>query len=158
MLPLKERIENIKRKAEPERYIVQDTEILLYKLRQLDLPDLDSDDLKAYRKVLGKKKQEEKKEVKEQFTQLIEIFNIISSKIQDDKIRQITHYLYHFKEIYIQLEQEKTSKYSLMRLNQIVLPRIRPEMIRFISKYDELLKKEEDSDESYNPLGLEAKK
>jgi len=143
-------MEIIRRKADQKAYTRPDTEILLKQLTEIRLPELTNEEITTYKKALGKKKFKETDKIEEEFTQLTEAINIINAKIIDEKLETINHYLKHFKEINITIEQAKTSKYTYSNLN-IIIPIIKPEMTRFIAKYEEIIKKEEEQ-EGYNPL------
>ena len=70
MTPLQERIENIRRTANPQAYIRQDTEKLLETIKKIELPEINNE-IHTYKKVLGKKKYKE--------TEKIEAFELISN-------------------------------------------------------------------------------
>ena len=152
MIPLKERMGMIKRKANPLSYIQQDTEIMIKQIQEITLPELTEEEKTEYKKLLGKKKYKETEKIEEEFTQIIEAINIINAKHTDKKLETINHYITHFKEIIIMMEREKESKYTYQTLN-IIKPLIKPEMTRFIAKYEDIIKKEEETT-GYTPLQL----
>lgn len=150
---LKSRIENLKRMATPLQYIKVDTELLIYKLQKIELPELDEEDLKLFKEKLGKRKFKEEKEIEQQFIQIQEAINIITSKIPlNTKIITINHFLFHLKEINYMIEREKLDGKKYYTLN-IIKPLIRPEIIKFVAKYDDLIKINEE-DTSYTPLNM----
>ena len=83
-----------------------------------------------FKEKLGKRKFKEEKEIEQQFGQILEAINIITSKIPNDpKIQIINHYLYHLKEINYMIEREKLDGRKYYTLN-IIKPLIKPEIIK----------------------------
>jgi len=151
---LKERKERLMRKAYPYRYITPDSEKTVNLARQIILPELTDEEIKKYRAKLGSRVFKELDTIEEQFQQITEAINIIGSKIYDSNIQQLFRYINTFREILISIEMNKVNKdYTLPQRLAIM----RPEMQRFVSKYEELIKKDEEQTgyEEIKPMNQE---
>jgi hypothetical protein len=145
MNELKAKFESMKRIAYPLAYETNKTEQLYKELRQIDLPQLENEEITEYKRILGKRKYETK-DIKEEFTNIIEAIRIIHSKKSDTKLDNIMQYIKKYEEVLRKIEAEKDSKYTIntLKINMTIL---KPEITRFNAKYEAIIKDTEEYNE-----------
>ena len=130
----------------------RDAELMILKARKINLPSFSDSEIVNCKKLLGRKKFKDVELTEEQFTQVVEAIDILDAKSTDIKFSILTSYVNIFRPLLHNIDLNKCRKqyYSV----DTILPIVRSEMLRFVSRYDFLIKKSDDDSDNYTPLGL----
>jgi len=130
----------------------RDANDMILKARRIKLPSFDDSEMVKCKLLLGRKKFKDVESTEDQFCQVVEAIDILDAKSDDVKFSVLTSYVNIFRPLLDNIALNKNRKlyYSV----DTILPIVRSEMLRFVSRYDFLIKKSDDDTSSYTPLGL----